>query len=110
MTANRVKFFQDISIMITQLSNEGIEFMPTCFYRTQAEQEDMVKKGVSKTLNSKHTKWLAIDFVLVKDGNLIWLRCSEYERAGEIWESLGNTWGGRWQSLNDIYHFELKEK
>ena len=103
---NRVKFFQDIALMITQLKNEGIEFMPTCFFRSQIEQEEMVKKGLSKTLNSKHTKWLAIDFVLIKDNKLVWKRCKEYERAGEIWEGLGNIWGGNWQSLTDIYQFE----
>ena len=109
-TSNRIKFFQDIALMVTQLSNEGIRFMPTCFYRSQSEQEEIVKRGVSKTLNSKHTKWLAMDFVLIKNDNLVWLNCSEYKRAGEIWEGLGNIWGGRWQSLNDIYHFEFKGK
>jgi hypothetical protein len=32
-----------------------------------------------------------------------------YAKLGELGESLGLTWGGRWDSLGDVYHFELPE-
>lgn len=106
-TDDRVKFFQEISALIIQLESEHIEFMPTCFYRTQAEQAILFAQGKSKTLNSKHQEWLAVDFVLIKFGQLIWKREAGYDRAGEIWKNMGHTWGGDWESLGDIYHFEF---
>jgi len=105
-TAKRVKFFKEISDLIKSLSDEGIEFMPTCFFRTTDEQITLYNQGKTKVQHSKHQDWLAIDFVLVRNGKPFWERTHEYERAGELWEELGGVWGGRWESLNDIYHFE----
>ncbi len=106
----RVKFFQLIAQLILDCKNSGIELMPTCYHRTIDEQIRLFKQGKSKTLKSKHLNWLAMDFVLIKNGEPVWSRTQEYEKAGEIWESLGGTWGGRWDKLNDIYHFELKDE
>ncbi len=108
-TEKRVKFFQMIAELVLKCKNEGIELMPTCFNRTLEEQISLVKQGKSKTLKSKHLNWLAMDFVIIKNGNPVWERIPEYEKAGEIWEQLGGTWGGRWAKLNDIYHFEFKD-
>ena len=104
---DRIKFFQDISDLISILKAEKIEMMPTCFFRTQSEQQILYSQGKSQTLDSQHTKWLAIDLVLVRFGQLIWRTDKDYDRAGQVWESLGHTWGGRWESLQDIYHFEF---
>ena len=106
-TEDRVKFFQDFADLISILKAEKIEMMPTCFYRTQSEQQTLYSQGKSQTLDSKHTQWLAIDLVLVRFGQLVWKADKAYDRAGEIWKSLGHTWGGDWESLHDIYHFEF---
>ncbi len=106
-TNGRVKFFQEISALIIQLESEHLEFMPTCFYRNQSEQAILFSQGKSKTLNSKHTEWLAIDLVLIKFGVLVWKEDPAYKKAGEFWKSMGHTWGGDWESLGDIYHFEF---
>jgi len=106
-TDDRVKFFQEISTLIIQLESEHIEFMPTCFYRTQSEQAVLYAQGKSKTLNSKHTEWLAMDLALVNFGQLVWKESPAYKKAGELWKSMGHVWGGDWESLGDIYHFEF---
>lgn len=106
-TNDRVKFFQEISALIIQLESEHLEFMPTCFYRTSGEQITLYNQGKSKVLDSKHQHWLAIDLVLIKFGQLVWKDSPEYKRAGELWKSMGHTWGGDWESLGDIYHFEF---
>jgi len=106
-TDDRVKFFQEISALIIQLESEHIEFMPTCFFRTQSEQAVLYAQGKSKTLQSKHTEWLAMDLVFVRFGQLVWKPAVEYDKAGELWKSMGHTWGGDWESLGDIYHFEF---
>ncbi len=106
-TNDRVKFFQEISELISHFKVAGVDFMATCFYRTQCEQAVLFAQGKSKTLQSKHTEWLAIDFVLVRYGQLIWKEDPEYKKMGEFWKSMGHTWGGDWESLGDIYHFEF---
>lgn len=105
-TQKRVKFFQEISTLITWCYNHDIELMPFCFYRDPETQLLMVKKGRSLVRRSKHQDWLAIDLVLVVGGRLVWKRCKEYDTVGEKWEHMGHRWGGRWKKLNDIYHFE----
>ena len=104
---DRVKFFQEISALIIQLESEHLEFMPTSFFRTRAEEAIFYAQGKSKTLNSKHTEWLAIDLVLIKFGVLFWKEDPAYKKAGDLWKSMGHTWGGDWESLGDIYHFEF---
>lgn len=54
---------------------------------------------------SFHYKRLAIDLNLFKDGR--YLRSTESHRPlGEFWESIGGTWGGRWDDGN---HYSLGE-
>ena len=55
---------------------------------------------------SLHRKRLAIDFNLFKDG--IWYRATEDHRPlGEFWESIGGSWGGR---FNDGNHYSIEHE
>lgn len=55
--------------------------------------------------DSKHYQRLAIDLNLFRDGR--WLASTEHHAAlGTYWESIGGTWGGRW---NDGNHYSLGE-
>ncbi|WP_272666612.1 M15 family metallopeptidase [Providencia sp. PROV069] len=72
-------------------------------YRTeeQAKLNEKSGKGISKSL---HTERLAVDFNLFKDGK--WLTASsDHKLLGEYWESLGGSWGGR---FNDGNHYSLE--
>lgn len=56
--------------------------------------------------NSNHTRRLAVDFNLFKDG--VYLRETEdHKELGEFWESLGGTWGGR---FNDGNHYSIEHQ
>jgi len=56
--------------------------------------------------NSLHSKRLAIDLMLFKDG--VYLTNSEdYRPLGEFWESIGGTWGGRFHDGN---HFSCEHE
>lgn len=62
-------------------------------------------KGYGKA-NSNHKIRLAIDFNLFKDGNF--LSSTEAHRPlGEFWESIGGSWGGR---FNDGNHYSLEHE
>ena len=53
---------------------------------------------------SGHKQRLAIDLNLFKDGRYL-ARTSDHEELGLWWESIGGTWGGR---FNDGNHYSLK--
>ena len=53
--------------------------------------------------NSLHKEKLAIDLNLFKDGRYL-SATEDHKPLGEFWESLGGTWGGR---FNDGNHYSL---
>ena len=62
------------------------------------------KEGAYGRWKSNHKRRLAVDFNLFKDG--VYLTKSEdYTSLGEYWESLGGSWGGR---FNDGNHFSIQ--
>lgn len=48
---------------------------------------------------SFHYKRLAIDLNLFKNGVYL-TRTDQHQPLGEFWESIGGTWGGRWEDGN----------
>ena len=84
--------------------------------RTLEEQAENVKKGVSWTMKSKHLTGKAIDLCPIRsyfvlDGKpttkLQWDDVNpEWTKLGELAESLGLKWGGRWKQ-RDLGHVEM---
>lgn len=62
-----------------------------------------VKQSYSSA-NSLHKERLAIDFNLFKDGKYL-TQTEDHRLLGEYWESLGGTWGGRFQDGN---HYSIE--
>ena len=54
--------------------------------------------------NSLHYKRLAVDFNLFKDGKYL-TKTEDHLFIGEHWESMGGSWGGR---FNDGNHYSLE--
>lgn len=63
-------------------------------------------KIITWTLDSKHIKGEAVDFVPYR-GNVPWWNAPPevWERIGELGEAQGLRWGGRWKN-KDCPHFE----
>ena len=88
-------------------------------YRTQDQQFALVKKGVSKTMASKHLEGRAID---VAPWPIAWGDTERFYYFGGYIRGLAEKlainirWGGDWdddgnirdQSFNDLVHFELR--
>ena len=89
---------------------EDIEFICTSFIRTAEEQNKLFKDGKSKCDGyikiSFHQKARARDLVIIKDGKATWKHTPEYDKLGEIWESMGGKWGGSFKGFKDIFHFQ----
>lgn len=78
--------------------------------RTKAEQERMVSRGVSKTMDSKHLTGHAVDLVPIIDGILKWdwegcyaIACAMDQAATELGVAHRITWGAAWDKTLDQY-------
>lgn len=112
-TQKRITFIQRFASLTQYAKIFQLDFIITDFYRTLDRQQALYSAGKSQcdgiNNKSKHQQWLAIDVCLVKSGDLIWDRVAAYELLGKKWKALGGIWGGDWESLNDIYHFQAGE-
>lgn len=63
-------------------------------------------KGSYSSANSVHKDRLAVDFNLFKDGKYL-TSTEDHKKLGLYWESIGGTWGGR---FNDGNHYSLEHQ
>ena len=104
------------------MAEAGVPFIFTCTRRSKEEQAELYARGRTKpgkkvtwTLKSKHIEGLAFDIVICKAGIPQWDvkvdvdedGIPDYTEAGQIGESCGLKWGGRWAKSPDYPHFEL---
>jgi len=104
-----------LSNLLLLAETASIPIVIFAYYRTAEEQHKLFLEKKSKCdgyqRRSKHQDWLACDIGIVNAEGTDFLWTDErYRKLGELGESLGLTWGGRWASLNDVYHFELGEE
>jgi peptidoglycan L-alanyl-D-glutamate endopeptidase CwlK len=98
----------------------GIELVVTSTYRDHEAQDALYAKGRTtpgpKVTNAKggqslHNFRVAFDVVPKKNGKLVWGTTGEdewlWKRIGEIGESVGLAWGGRWKRFPDFPHFQF---
>jgi peptidoglycan L-alanyl-D-glutamate endopeptidase CwlK len=100
--------FRPLAERLLQLAADaGIPVRVISTGRTREEQERFIKAGTSWTRNSRHLTGHAIDIApeeLLTEK--LWAPKSPlWYRLGEIGESLGLIWGGRWRQ-RDMCHFE----
>lgn len=102
------EFLQDVARLILFAQLHGLKLTGGELLRTPYQQKKYLEDGLSKTMNSRHLKKLAIDLTLFVDGQPMWEHCPEWEMLGEYWESLhpDNKWGGHFKSFKDYPHFE----
>jgi peptidoglycan L-alanyl-D-glutamate endopeptidase CwlK len=80
--------------------------------RTLARQRELVAKGASKTLKSRHLTGHAVDLAPILDGEARWdwplfapLAAAMKRAAEELDTRI--VWGGDWRTFKDGPHFEL---
>lgn len=101
-------FTRMISELIQYAYNAGYELTFGDAYRDpRVFGEQGAKKGYS-AINSNHKIRLAVDFNLFVNGEyIITGEHPAYLDLGQYWESLGGSWGGR---FNDANHFSLEHQ
>lgn len=108
-----------VKVVYRALELSPIDFTITEGLRTVARQKELVAKGLSKTMNSRHITGHAIDIVpLPVDWNNAqpFIEVSKYffQAAKELGVAI--RWGGDWnengdwkdEKFRDLPHYELK--
>lgn len=97
------------------VSRSPIDFMIVDGMRTIEEQRINVRKGVSKTMKSKHLEGRAIDFApIIKAGVPDWTNLKGFKTIGELFQKVAKeqgltiTWGGTW-TWKDWGHIQLEK-
>ena len=96
------------------LQRSPFDFGITCGLRTLEEQKELVAKGASKTMKSKHLEGRAIDFVVYINGKANW-DLSNYEKVAQVFLEVGKEQGVEleagafWKSFKDGPHIQLKD-
>jgi hypothetical protein len=96
------KFTRMVADLIVFAYDLGYELTFAEAYRTpeQAALNAKAGKGISSSL---HLDRLAVDFNLFRNGKYL-TKTEDHRALGEFWESIGGTWGGR---FNDGNHYSL---
>lgn len=101
-------FRNRVVMLIHECRKQGIELMVVETYRSPERQDVMKRRKLSGLSGgySKHQHYLAVDVVPIVNGKTTWHNKYLWKRIGQIGESQGLRWGGRWKSLRDYCHFE----
>lgn len=92
-----------------------VNFIVTEGMRSTERQKELVAKGFSKTMLSKHLVGRAVDVAPVINGEVRWdwppfhvIAKAMKQAASEL--NIKIVWGGDWRSFKDGPHFELGDK
>jgi hypothetical protein len=99
------KFTLMIADLINFAYKNGYELTFGDAYRDPRVHGQLGEKKSYSSSNSNHKIRLAVDFNLFKDGKYL-DRTEDHKPLGEYWESIGGSWGGR---FNDGNHYEWKD-
>jgi peptidoglycan L-alanyl-D-glutamate endopeptidase CwlK len=99
-------------VAIVELASKSSPFVVVEGIRTVERQKELVAKGASKTMNSKHLVGRAVDLAPTIGGQIRWdwpLFYPMAEAVKDAAKELGITivWGGDWKTFKDGPHFEL---
>ena len=102
-------------LFLSRCKAKGYNVIITSTYRNEKEQTDLYNQGRTTPGNvvtnarfgdSLHNYKVALDFAPVVNGVIPWNNKSLFMRIGEIGESCGFEWGGRWTSFLDLPHLQ----
>ncbi|MNQ48933.1 hypothetical protein D3C85_628210 [compost metagenome] len=98
------KFVKMVGQLIEFAYANGYELTFGDAYRDPRVHGQVGEKKSYSSANSVHKQRLAVDFNLFRDGKYL-TKTEDYLRLGDFWESIGGSWGGR---FNDGNHFSME--
>ncbi len=96
------------------ITEDGFGFVVTEGVRTNERQKELVAKGASQTMKSRHLTGHAVDLAVTVDGEVTWnwpvyAKLAKIVKEAAQIEGVPITWGGDWK-MRDGPHFELTWK
>ena len=100
---------------IKKCDEQGIDILITSTYRDIESQNELYAQGRTKPGKivtkakggqSFHNWRVAFDFVPLLNGKPAWNDTALFTRCGEIGESVGLEWAGRWARFKELAHFQ----
>ena len=107
-------FQRKVRRFLARARKEDIELRVISAYRDCAEQNKLYQQGRitpgrivtnAPCGRSAHNYRRAVDVLEFRDGKPLWEN-PNWTRIGELGESVGMEWGGRWKSFPDRPHFQ----
>lgn len=98
------KFTRMVADLIIFAYEQGYELTFGDAFRDPRVHGPVGQKKSYSSANSLHKERLAIDLNLFKDGRFL-TQSEDHRPLGEYWESLGGSWGGRFEDGN---HYSLE--
>ena len=104
---------------ITRCGHAGIDALITSTYRDNESQHELWRQGRetpgrivtnADAGQSFHNYRVAFDFVPLVNGKPTWNDEKLFEKCGEIAESLGLEWAGRWERFKELAHVQFTNK
>ena len=105
---------------LVRVVKRAAELSPTPFIitegvRSMERQKELVAKGASKTMNSRHLTGHAIDFVPVVGGQITW-KWPAFKPVADAFKKAAQElgiqieWGGDFRTFKDGPHIQLSHK
>ena len=101
---------------MAKCAKQGIDVLITSTYRDNESQAALYAQGRTKPGpkvtgakpgQSYHNHRVAFDFVPIVNGKAAWNDTKLFVRCGEIAESCGLEWAGRWKSFKEMAHCQF---
>ena len=106
---------QRAEAFITAAKAKGIDLIVTSTYRDHESQTALYAQGRTtpgkiatkvKAGRSFHNYRCALDVVPIVNGKAVWDDEALWKQIGEIGESCGLNWSGRWKTFQENAHFQ----
>lgn len=101
---------------IEKCKEAGVDVIITSTYRDFESQDALYAQGRTtkgpivtnaKGGSSYHNYRIAFDFCPIVGGKAMWNDIKTFVKCGEIGESLGLEWAGRWTTMKELAHCQL---
>lgn len=101
---------------VAKCAEQGIDILITSTYRDIESQNALYAQGRTtpgpKVTNAKggqsfHNWRVAFDFVPMVNGKAQWKDLALFSKCGQIGESIGLEWAGRWKTFPESAHLQM---
>ena len=104
-----------VSVVKLAIELSDIDFQVIEGVRSKARQEQLVKAGASKTMNSRHLTGHAVDLAALINDSVRWdwplySKIADAMKQAATQLKISIEWGGDWRTFKDGPHFELSRK